>query len=168
MENREIDPRVVVSILWRNRRVVLVSCLVAVALAFLHGITATPIYRATTLLQVETRGANLLGTAEAGVEQSAVLNSRIDGEVEILRSSATRLAVIQAADLVSDPLFRPTLGWFDRFAIVVGWPDMGNDLRALLGLRPALPVAGPALVNAILTELDTVMSVRICISTGLE
>ncbi|MCE2749556.1 MAG: Wzz/FepE/Etk N-terminal domain-containing protein [Rhodobacter sp.] len=156
----ETDLRVLLSVLWRSRRMIALTTLIVFLLAFVMGITTTPIYRATTLLLVDARGSNLLSNLEGSGEQGVVLNSRIDSEVEILRSSATRLAVVQAAQLVQDPLFRPSIGWFERFSILIGQPELGNNIRALLGLRAAPAPSGQDLVKLILTDLGQRVDIR--------
>lgn len=156
----ETDPLVLLSVVWRSRRTIALTTLIVFLLAFVVGISTTPIYRATTLLMVDARGSNLLSNTEGAGEQSAVLNSRIDSEVEILRSSATQLAVVQAARLVSDPLFRPSLGWFERFSIMIGQPDLNGRLRALLGLRAAAAPSGQELVSSILSDLGDRVDIR--------
>lgn len=156
----DIDLRATFAILWRRRRVVLATMAVVLGAALGLVLVSTPIYRATTLLLVDSRGANLLDGGEGMSEQSAVLNSRVDGEVEILRSEATRLAVVEAGDLVTDRQFRPALGLFDRFALVIGWPDLAADLRALLGLAPAERHRAGALVARVLEDLRDATDIR--------
>ncbi|MFD1807985.1 hypothetical protein ACFSHQ_06930 [Gemmobacter lanyuensis] len=65
-----------------------------------------------------------------------MLNSRVDSEVEILRSDATALAVIQAANLIRDPEFGPQLGMLEKIGIALGTDLDGNSSVVWSVLHP--------------------------------
>ena len=167
MEETNLDLSSVIGILLRRRRLVGVITLSAILLALAYIFSATPIYRATTLLMVDSRGSNLLESSDGRVEQAAVLNSRVDSEVEILRSDATALAVVEAADLISDPHFRPTLGWIEKFGVVVGVENLGDRLRSIAGLAPKSRKFGNDLVRASLGKFRQSVEIRRRVPTYL-
>ncbi len=53
LEPTEIDLKEIIAILKRQRRLIVVSVAVILGLAFAYLLAATPIYRATTLVQVD-------------------------------------------------------------------------------------------------------------------
>lgn len=160
MDTTEIDLKEVVAILKRQRRLILLTLVVILGMACVAILTTTPMYRATTLLLMDGRGTDLLETTGADTQQSAVLNARLDSEVEILRSAATALAVVASADLVRDPEFGPQLGWRDKLGIALGI-DLSNDaIRGLFGMAPGAPPTAEGLVNGALGRLQGAMEIR--------
>jgi succinoglycan biosynthesis transport protein ExoP len=160
LDTTEIDMKAVLAILQRQRRLLIATLAVVTGLTLAYLFTATPIYTSTILMQVDGRNSNLLDPTSAAQEQSAVLNSRVDSEVEILRSEATALAVVQEANLVSDPEFGPSLGWSERIGLVIGLELDGNALRRLIGLAPAGPPTAETLVKDTLGKLQDSVDIR--------
>lgn len=160
MDNAELDLNTVLGILRRQRRAVLATVAVVLGLAVAYLLVATPIYRAGVLIQVDGRSSNLLDPSSNGQEQSAILNSRVDSEVEILRSEATALAVVQSANLIQDDEFGPRLGWLKKLGIALGAEFDGNSVRRLLGLAPKLDTGQDNLVNSTLLKLQDAVDVR--------
>ncbi len=155
-----MDPKDIAALLGRQRRLILATMALVFALAFLHLLTATPVYRASTLLLVDGRGSNLLDPSSGETPQGAVLNARVDGEVEILRSDATALAVIEAAGLIRDPEFGPRLGWIEKAGIALGLDLSPDGLRGLVGLAPRGPRDGAELVGAAMARLGEAVTIR--------
>lgn len=160
LDTTEIDLREIIAILKRQRRLILLTLVVILGIAFVAILTTTPMYRATTLLLLDGRGTDLLETTGADTQQSAVLNARLDSEVEILRSEATALAVVAAAGLVRDPEFGPQLGWRDRLGIALGIDLSADALRGLVGMAPAAAPTEAGLVNGALSRLRAAMEIR--------
>lgn len=160
MESTDIDLKAMLAILKRQRRLLGTTVAIVAGLALAYLLAATPIYTSTILIQVDGRSANLLDPTSAAQEQSAILNSRVDSEVEILRSEATALAVVREADLVTDPEFGPQLGWLERLGIATGTELDANGLRRIFGLAPAPATPRGELVNATLRKLQDAVSVR--------
>lgn len=160
MENTDLDLAAVLGILRRQKRVLLVTVAVILGLALLYLVTASPVYRSSVLIQIDGSRTNLLEPSSSGQEQSAILNSRVDGEVEILRSEATALAVVKAADLIADKEFGPQLGWFSKLGVALGAELDGGSLRRMFGLAPKPAPTPEALVNATLLKLQNLVEVR--------
>lgn len=159
MQQAEIDLKDIVSILRRQRRLILLTAAIIVGAAFAYLLTATPIYRATALVQIDVGGSNLLDPNAGANQQSQILNSKVDSEVEILRSEATTLAVIERGNLLSDPLFGPQLGLTEKFGQMLGMNLTGDGIRRALGLSVSTP-GGAQLVNATLNRLQGATEIR--------
>ncbi len=133
------------------------AIIVGAALAYL--LSATPIYRATALVQIDVGGSNLLDPNAGNNQQSQILNSKVDSEVEILRSAATSLAVIEQGDLLSDPRFGPQIGLTEKVGQMLGLNLTGAGIRRALGLNVSAP-DGAQLVNSTLNRLQNATEIR--------
>jgi capsular exopolysaccharide synthesis family protein len=160
VDHTDLDLTKIAGILRRQKRLLFGTVVAFLALAGAYLVLATPIYRASVLIQVDGRSSNLLDPSASGQEQSAILNSRVDSEVEILRSEATALAVVQAAGLVRDPEFGPQLGWLAKLGLALGTDIDGNALRRLVGIAPRPDDGAGALLNATLQKLQGAIDVR--------
>ncbi|MES2844216.1 MAG: Wzz/FepE/Etk N-terminal domain-containing protein [Pseudomonadota bacterium] len=160
MQPTEIDLRDIIAVLQRQKRLIGLTIALIVGAAFVYLMTATPIYQSSALLQIETRGSNLLDPSSGDGLQSAVVNSKVDSEVEILRSQATALAVIERAALLSDPEFGPSLGLRERIGQAIGIDLSGNRLRRLVGMSPLPEPSGADLVASSITKLQEATDVR--------
>ena len=156
----DIDLKEIIAILKRQRRLIVVTLAVVLGLAFAYLLTATPIYRATTLVQVDAQGTNLLDPSADNPQQSAILNSRLDSEVEIMRSSSTALAVVQAGDLIQAPDFGPQIGWTEKLGITLGIDLSGDAIRKRLGLGPKSAQSADDLVNATILKLQGAVQIQ--------
>jgi polysaccharide biosynthesis transport protein len=156
----QLDLKATIAILHRQKRLMLLTASLVLSLAFGYVILAVPIYQSTVLLQVDGRSSNLLDPSGSGLEQSAILNARVDSEVEILSSQATALAVVYASNLVSDPEFGPKLSWIGKFCIAIGMECDGNTLRRLVGMQQAAIDDQAALVNGTLKNLQDAVEIR--------
>ncbi|MDZ4136518.1 MAG: Wzz/FepE/Etk N-terminal domain-containing protein, partial [Paracoccaceae bacterium] len=81
MQQTEVDLRDILAILRRQRRLIVLTLALMIGMVSVYLVMVTPIYRATTLVQIETGGSNLLDPGASGGQQSAVLNSLVDSEV---------------------------------------------------------------------------------------
>ncbi len=104
MEDDEINIRGLFGVLRRQAKLIAMTVVVIMAAAFLYVYTLTPMYSASTLIQVDPVDKNLLAT-EQGFQNSNLNNVRVDGEIVILKSDAVALRMVQAADLMNDPEF---------------------------------------------------------------
>ena len=130
-------------------------------------------YRATALLSIDAGGSNILDPDSIQNSQSAILNSRVDGEVEILRADATVMAVVEKAELLQDPEFGPSLGLGNKVSIALGLEGAGNKIKRILGLRVNETPSGDALVASTITKLKSAVDIRrrgltYLISVGIE
>lgn len=160
METTELGLKEILAILKRQRRLFASTTAVVLGLALAYLVMATPIFTSSVLIQVDGRNANLLDPSSAPNEQSAVLNSRVDSEVEILRSDATALAVLGEANLIKDGEFGPQIGWFERLGIALGLDIDKDGLRRIFGLAPAEKATTETLVASSLKKLQSAVDIR--------
>ncbi|NEX45330.1 polysaccharide biosynthesis tyrosine autokinase [Rhodobacter sp. ETT8] len=160
MQSSEIDLKELIGILRRQSRLILITFFVFLIPAVLYLMLATPMYRATALISIDAGGSNLLDPGSIENSQSAILNSRVDGEVEVLRAEATVMAVVQAGDLISDPEFGPRLGLTEKITIALGMESAGDTLRQAVGLRPADPPSSERLVSNTVQKLSGATEIR--------
>jgi succinoglycan biosynthesis transport protein ExoP len=146
-EQTELDLRQVFGVIRRQSRLILATILVVVAAALLYAVTVTPLYRAEALILVDPAEQNLLDPTQQGSLNGNTLNARVDSEVEILRSQAMALAVVEAANLIADPEFGPRLSTRER-------------LLQAIGVEPAAPVSGARLLNDVVTRFEAARDVR--------
>lgn len=159
MQQTDIDLRDVISILRRQRRLILLTGAIILGLALAYLLSATPIYRATALVQIDVGGSNLLDPHAGANQQSQILNSRVDSEVEILRSAATSLAVIERGNLLADPQFGPQLGLIEKFGQAIGVNLTRDGIRRAFGLTSNAP-NGSQLVSGTLAQLQSATDIR--------
>lgn len=160
MDRTELDIREILSILQRQRKLIVVTVALILGLAFAYLLQATPIYRAMTLVQIDAQGTNLLDPNATDQQQSAIVNSQIDSEVQIMGSSSTALEVVQAGDLIHAKDFGPQLGRLERLGIAMGIDLSGDALRKRIGLGAGKPVSADDLVNATILKLQGAVDVR--------
>ncbi len=160
LQSSEIDLKELISILRRQSRLILISFIVVLIPAIVYLMLATPMYRATSLLLIDAGGSNLLDPGSVENSQSAILNSRVDGEVEILRADATVMAVVERAELIKDPEFGPRLGLSEKIGIALGMESAGDRIRRALGLRVAEAPSSAALVSNTIGKLRGATDVR--------
>lgn len=149
MGNQELgtDLRSILSILQRQSRLILTTVALITAIALVYVLTAIPIYRAEALLLVDPSEQNLLDPRQATSTAGASLNARVESEVEILRSPATALALVQAANLMTDPEFGPRL-------------STSQKLMQAIGIQNEASVDGDDLLKGIVTSFMNARDVR--------
>lgn len=123
-----LDLRDAFWILRRQVRLVLLTVGIGLGGALLYLAYATPLYTATALLFVDPSQKNILNPDDAYTLQGSAENARIESEVEILRSDTVMLAAIDAAGLLADPEFGPSLPLLDKLRMAVGLE--GGDTRS--------------------------------------
>ena len=142
-----IDLRDILFLLRRKLRLILFTIGIGLGIAAIYITAVDPRYTASTLILVDPSNRNLLDSSDDSGQNSRAANAFIESEVEILRSDATALAVIEASNLLSDPEFGPSLSTRDKI------------LQAI-GIGAGEERSGQALVNATLGRLKDAISVR--------
>ena len=160
LHHAEIDLKESVAVLKRQRKPIALIVALILGVALIYILAVTPIYRATTLVQVDAQGSNLLDPNGADQQQSAVLSSRLDSEVEILRSGSMALAVIQAGDLIRAPDFGPQLGWIETLGTALGVDLSMNGLRRRLGLVASTDEFESDLLNDTIVKVQEAVKIR--------
>lgn len=145
--NDMIDPRELVALLRRQLRLIAVIVAVFLALAFVYVTQATPLYTATALIKVDPKETNVLDPTQGGNSNASVDSTRIETEVEILKSSSLAIKTIEQLDLVSSKEFGPSISLTDQFKAAFGF-----DL-------PDAP-SGTKLMNSTLSKVQSSMSAR--------
>ncbi len=117
---REIDLRAIVAVLRRQTKVIAYTTLSIFALAAIFLIVVHPTYTASAIVMVDPDPKNILDTGTRYPSSSGRENAKVDSEVEILRSDAVALAVIDEQGLARDQEFGPHKGFAKRFAEAIG------------------------------------------------
>jgi capsular exopolysaccharide synthesis family protein len=160
LQSSDIDLKELVGIIRRQIRLILIAFVLTLVPAIVYLVLATPMYKATALISIDAGGSNLLDPGSVENSQSAILNSRVDGEVEVLRADATVLAVVDRADLVKDAEFGPRLGLTAKIGIALGLESAVDQMRRAIGLRESAPVSSESLVNRTIAKLKTATEIR--------
>ncbi|RPE62928.1 capsular exopolysaccharide synthesis family protein [Pacificibacter maritimus] len=142
-----IDPRDVIALLRRQLRLIAVVTAIFVALAFIYVTQATPLYTASALLKIDPQETNILNPTQTGNTNSSIESTRLETEVEILKSSSLAIKTIEKLNLVSSSEFGPSISLTDKFKAALGF-----DL-------PPTP-SQDALMNASIRRVKDAMSVR--------
>lgn len=147
MSSGEFDLKSVLALLRRQARLTGLATALVLGLAGAWLLTVAPVYEATALVLVDPNKKNLLDTNAQGPTSAAADNSRVDSEVEILKSQAVALAVVRAEGLVRDPEFGPRIG-------------LAEKLRRGLGFAAGAQESGEALVRAVLDRFREATEIR--------
>lgn len=145
MEDNELDLRGLLGLLRRQLRLIVIIALVVIGIAGLAVFSLTPKYSSSAMLLVDTSQKNLLDAAAASGSVE-IDSSRVDSEIEILKSPAVLLKVIDELDLVRDADFGVKLSLTDR-------------MMAFLQIsQPTLPT-GEAAVAQVLADVRKAVTV---------
>lgn len=156
----EIDLKELVGILQRQIRLIGMTFAVVLLPAIAYLTLATPIYNASALISIDAGGSNIMDPTMVENSQSAVLNSRVDGEVEILRADSTILAVVQDAKLLEDPEFGPKLSLTQKIAVALGLDQVASSVRQMLGIKLSTGPSAEDLVANAVTQLKGAVDIR--------
>lgn len=130
----DIDIRAITGLLGRQWQVIAYVTVIVLGIAILWLLAVTPLYTAQTLVQINTGQSDLLSENGQGLSNASTDNARMTSEVEILRSQALALAVVQNADLVSSEEFGVSISLRDRVEAMLGFtqtsePDVELAVR---------------------------------------
>ena len=154
-----IDLGALFSTLWRGKWIILLITTVAVFLGGYYAyVVATPLYRATAVVILETNQEQLLDL-QSVVGGLSGDTSEVNSEVEVLRARGLMGKVVDRLELVSDPEFNPELR-------LPGQVDQAKRyVKGLLGLiQPDVVLPQEEAVrrtrDKVITELLEVVTVR--------
>jgi capsular exopolysaccharide synthesis family protein len=122
-----VDIRGILSMLRRQMRLILSSVVIVVGLALLYLFSATSIYTSQALIYVDPSKKDLLSAEQASSSSSSADNSKIDSEVEILRSNRVLFETMNHMGLIQDGEFGPQLSRFDQIKLAVGFDVVAPD-----------------------------------------
>lgn len=142
-----LDLRAIITLLRRKIRLILLSMFLITGAALVYLFYATPIYTTTTLLLVDPTQKNLLDPDGVSRISGVGENARIESEVEILKSSAVKLATIEKLGLLSDPEFGARM-------------SLANKIKMALGFENETLTNGAVLLNQTLGRVSAATSIR--------
>jgi succinoglycan biosynthesis transport protein ExoP len=126
-DTKSVDLRDLALTLWRGKWLILAAVVLSMTAAGLYtSFVATPLYRASAVVMLETREEQVvdLEGVMSGLSGDAVT---INSEVEVLRSRELLSQVVEHLSLTEDPEFNTAL-------IAPGWAQSAQDyVRAWLG-----------------------------------
>jgi polysaccharide biosynthesis transport protein len=160
VQSESIDIKELISILRRQGRLIALTIAVVLLPTVAYLMFATPMYRSTALIAIDPGGSNLLDPRGGEGGQSAVLNSRVDGEVEVLRADSTVMAVVQSGDLVRDPEFGVRLSLRDKVMIALGLEGITDRIKQSVGLRTTPTPQDQVLLKSTIDRLRAAVDVR--------
>jgi polysaccharide biosynthesis transport protein len=160
LQPTEIDLKELIGILQRQIRLIAMTFALVLFPAIAYLMLATPIYNASALISIDAGGSNILDPSQVENSQSSVLNSRVDGEVEILRADSTVMAVVQDANLIQDPEFGPSLSLTQKIAVALGLDQVARAVRQNLGIQLAAAPQSEQLVANAVTQLKNAVEIR--------
>jgi capsular exopolysaccharide synthesis family protein len=146
MDDGEIDIRATLGLLRRRFRLIATIVVVIVGAAALNTFALTPIYTATALLLVDPSRKDLLDPANQ-FGNSGSDSARVESEVELARSDAVLMQVIEDMQLVSD----------SEFGVRLPWP---SRVLALLRLDDGALPTGDAALGDVLNRLRSAVTAQ--------
>lgn len=154
MEENDFNVGNLIALLRRQIRLIVICVLVVVGLTATVVFTLTPAYEATAKVLFDVRSKDLLDPS-AGLNAPSSDITRLQTELEIMKSDAVLLKVIERQNLVRDAEFGPRLGTMDRLLafLQISQPKLPTGEAALLhvlsNLRSATSGAQIGLSNLI-------------------
>ncbi|MBL4806262.1 MAG: AAA family ATPase [Rhodobacteraceae bacterium] len=104
MDDDDIDIRAFFGVLRRQIKIVVATGIMVISGALIYVFSLTPTYTASTLILVDPVEKNLLASGDR-YQNVGINDIRVDSEIEILKSDAVALRVVQAVNLIADPEF---------------------------------------------------------------
>lgn len=115
-----VDLRGLISMVRRQGRLIVLSVAILVGLALLYLFNATPIYTSSALIYVDPSKKDLLATEQFSSISGSAENSKIESEVEILRSNRVIFETMDRLQLIKSAEFGPSLSRIDQIKIALG------------------------------------------------
>ncbi|SEL10292.1 GumC family protein [Pacificibacter marinus] len=132
-ETETVDIRGILSMLRRQMRLILISVVIVIGLALMYLFNATSIYTSQALIYVDPSKKDLLSVEQFASGSSSADNSKIDSEVEILRSNRVLFETMNLMGLIKDDEFGPQLSRIDHIKLAVGIEvESPNDPKVLV------------------------------------
>lgn len=124
--------RAAVKLLRRRRGIILLGALLGALLCGIYALLATPLYRGVAEISIDPRRLDVLATRDERRKVEPVFDaSRVDSQVEALRSDRMVRAVVADLKLVDDPAFNKErvsiLGWLVNLVQEPGEPPSPQD-----------------------------------------
>lgn len=120
MYENEFDIRSTIGTLKRQAWAIIIALVVAVGIAATVAFSLDPVYRATTVVMVDTSNKNLLDPTVGSSSSASADNARMESEVSVVKSEANVEMVLRTAGLLDDPDFRPREGLRRQVLVMLG------------------------------------------------
>ncbi|WP_413720856.1 GumC family protein [Silicimonas sp. MF1-12-2] len=147
MQKDDLGLRGLLETLRRQYLLIAFTILLCVSLAVAYLAAVTPIYSSSALIMVDPFQRDLLETDPGSSVSQGTANARVESEVEILRSDAIALTVVDEQDLISDPEFGPQVG-------------LREKIERALGIERSRTVSPENLVRNTVSKLKSATEVR--------
>ncbi|WP_062216285.1 GumC family protein [Celeribacter marinus] len=108
------------SMIKRQIRLMALSGAIIIGLVLVYLFNTTPLYTSSALIYVDPSKKDLLATEQFGSLSGLAENSKIESEVEILRSNRVLFETMTQLRLVQDTEFGPRLSRFDQIKTALG------------------------------------------------
>ena len=132
-EPARIDIRALIETLRRQALLIAATVVFFMLGAGIYLFSVVPVYTATALVLADPASSTLLEPEGGQTMGRAFEQSRVDSEVEILRSDAIAVEVVRRAGLIDDPEFGPSLSIADQIEVALGLENRAtSDPSALL------------------------------------
>jgi succinoglycan biosynthesis transport protein ExoP len=147
-----------IQVVWRNRWIILLTTIAALATAFIYVLKATPIYSSTARIYVEQRGPKILTEVEGVMTQS---KNYLYTQAELLRSTPILSSALEKPGIKQMKIFHKVdndIAYLKKKAlnISVGKKD---DIISISSDSP-IPVEAANLVNAVVESYITYNETR--------
>lgn len=142
-DDAAFDPREVIRVLWRGKWIIVICTLIAAFLGYLSSSQAPAVYRASAKVMFDVQQGSLANLPTVFVDEQ-FNTSKLEDQIEVLRSTVLVERVIKELNLDENPLFNPFLGApaptrLQRIEAFVALPPEVVDLAKNIGLLPPPP-----------------------------
>ncbi|MFK7880682.1 GumC family protein [Roseobacter sp.] len=137
-DDDRIDLRTLFTTLWRGKWIVMITTLIAIVLGVLVVSQMEPTYRASAKVMFDIQQTNVVNIQEVLVDQQFDA-SKLEDQIEVLRSTKLIERVIEELALDEDPEFNPSLRVheptiLERIGLSVAMPPELTDFAMNVGL----------------------------------
>ena len=144
-EDDTIDLRALFLTLWRGKWIVVICTLIAAILGFLASSQTPPVYRASAKVMFDLQQGTLVNLPNVFVDEQFDA-SKLEDQIEVLRSTVLVERVIEELNLEKNPEFNPFLRiptptLAERIGAFVALPPEVVDLAKNIGLVSPPPLA---------------------------
>lgn len=139
MRDQGLNLRDILGFLRRQARLIAITVLAVLVIATAAIFAMKPVFTAGTLLLVDPSRKDLLDP-ETRLSSGSWESSRVEGEVELAKSEATLLRVVEDENLIDDPEFGVRLGLRDTVLALlrIAEPELPTGNKAVQGVMAKL------------------------------
>lgn len=153
-DDDEIDLLALARVLWRGKAIISISAVVFVVLAGIYAYRiATPMYKSSAVVALNTQTNQAVSSISSVLSALGTDNSTINTETVIIESRNLAEKVVRKLELVDDPEFNGTL----LPPTIV--QAAKNRVKGLLGIAPPTAPTDTAILNAVIDNLLSKVSV---------